>query len=200
MKIIDISQELLAADVYPGDPVPTLEPLSRIALGDECNLTAAHLCLHNGTHADAPLHYLEEEADVASLPLEPFLGKCHVVTVNGLLSGADMERLVPPGCKRLLLRGLGNAFLTQSAAFVLTDLGVNLVGTDAPSIGPQENEAAPHKELLGAGVVILEGLRLKGVKDGTYFLVAPPIKIAGADGAPVRALLLDRFFCFGEDG
>ena len=72
MKIIDISQELLAADVYPGDPVPTLEPLSRIALGDECNLTAAHLCLHNGTHADAPLHYLEEEADVASLPLEPF--------------------------------------------------------------------------------------------------------------------------------
>ena len=198
MKIIDISQELLQAPVYPGDPVPTLEPLSCIALGDACNLTAAHLCLHNATHADAPLHFLEDEADIASLALEPFLGSCQVVTATGLLTGADMEQLVPTGCKRLLL-GLGNAFLTQSAAFVLADLGVRLVGTDAPSIGPEQDEAAPHKELLGTGIMVLEGLSLSQVKDGAYFLIAPPIKIAGADGAPVRALLLDRFFCFSDD-
>lgn len=70
------------------------------------------------------LHFLEDEADIASLALEPFLGSCQVVTATGLLTGADMEQLVPTGCKRLLLRGLGNAFLTQSAAFVLADLGV----------------------------------------------------------------------------
>lgn len=151
MKIIDISHELLQAPVYPGDPVPSLEPLSRIALGDACNLTAAHLCLHNATHADAPLHFLEDEADIASLPLEPFLGTCQVMTVTGLLTGADMERLVPTGCKRLLLRGLGKAFLTQSAAFVLADLGGTAGGHRCALHRPRAGRGRASQRAAGCG-------------------------------------------------
>ena len=83
------------------------------------------------------------------------------------------------------------AFLTRSAAFVLADAGVLLVGTDALSIAPPQEETAPHRELLQRGIPILEGLQLDGIADGNYLLSALPLKLAGADVAPVRAVLLE---------
>ena len=93
---------------------------------------------------------------------------------------------------RLLLRGEGSAYLSQSGAFALADGGIALVGTDASSIAPYEDAVLPHQELLLAGVPILEGLDLSGVPDGNYILAAFPLKLEGLEAAPVRAVLLEE--------
>ncbi len=191
MHLYDISCPLLTSPVYPGDPPPHLDPIQRMDVGDECNLTALFTCLHTGTHADAPLHYLADGPGIASLPLEPFVGRCIVWSVQGDITGRDVDEKIEPGCRRVLIRGEGKAYLTRSAAFALADLGVQLVGTDADSIAPPDDEASPHRELLQNGVMILENLNLRRVADGEYFLFAPPILVGEVDGAPVRAVLMD---------
>ncbi|MCI9414459.1 MAG: hypothetical protein HFJ79_04660 [Clostridiales bacterium] len=191
MKLLDISRELTRAPVYPGDPEPSLRPLSRLSLGDPCNLSAMDMCLHNGTHLDAPLHFVPDGADAAQTPLDVCVGECYVIPFDGVLLGAQAEeitdRLHP---ERLLFKG--EMEISPSAAFVLSDAGVKLVGVEAPSIAPSESVAAVHRQLLGRGVHLLEGLDLSSVQEGYYFLFAVPLKIAGADGAPVRAVLLER--------
>ncbi|MCI8553755.1 MAG: cyclase family protein [Clostridiales bacterium] len=191
MKLLDISRELTRAPVYPGDPPPVLRPLSHLALGDVCNLTAVDMCLHNGTHLDAPLHFLPDGGDAAQTPLDVCVGECYVVDFEGVLLGAQaeqiIERLHP---ERLLFRG--RMEISPSAAFVLSGTEVKLVGVEAPSVAPPESAAAVHRQLLGGGVYLLEGLDLSAAREGYYFLFAAPLKIAGADGAPVRAVLLER--------
>lgn len=191
MKILDISRELLTAPVYPGDPAPRLEPLCRTDYGDVCNTSSLHACLHNGTHLDAPRHFVPDGADVAAVPLAACAGECQVVAFDGLLLGAQAEailaRLRQP---RLLLKG--QAELSPSAAFVLADAGLTLLGVEGQSVAGAECTVTVHRQLLDAGVLLLEGLDLSGVEEGTYFLIAAPLKIAGADGSPVRAMLLER--------
>ena len=191
MKIYDISRELLSAPVYPGDPEPKLRLTAMIGEGSDANVSQLSCCVHAGTHVDAPLHYLNGGRSAAQLAPEHFVGPCTVVSVSGLLTGSDAERLLERCSKRILLHGNGTAFLTRSAAFVLADAGVLLVGTDALSIAPPQEETAPHRELLQRGIPILEGLQLDGIADGKYLLSALPLKLAGADGAPVRAVLLE---------
>lgn len=191
MRLYDISRPLLTSPVYPGDPSPRLYPIQRMDVGDDCNLTALFACLHTGTHADAPLHFLADGQGIASLPLEPYVGRCAVLSVRRDITGQDVDESIVPGCRRLLIRGEGKAFLTPSAAFALGALGVQLVGTDADSIAPPDDEAAVHQELLQNGVMILENLDLNKVPDGEYFLFAPPVLVGEVDGAPVRAILVD---------
>ena len=190
MQIIDISRELFSAAVYPGDPESRLERIRRLETGDEYNLTALTCCSHAATHVDAPLHYLADGVGVSDLPLGDFYGPCSVVTVDGLITGADIDAILPLVEKRILFRGLERAFLLPSAAFALADGGVTLVGTDAPTVALEEDCTAVHTELLAAGVRILEGLSLSHVADGRYTLAACPLKLAGLDGAPGRAVLL----------
>lgn len=190
MKILDISREMLSAKVYPGDPAPRLEPLCRIAYGDPCNTSALYACLHNGTHLDAPCHFVPDGADAASLTLEACVGECSVVAFSGVLLGADMERLLPGLQPRILFKG--EVEISPSAAFVLADAGVLLVGVEASSVSSAPTTAAVHRQLLDTGMVLLEGLDLSQAEEGTYFLSAPPLKIAEADGSPVRALLFER--------
>lgn len=190
MKIIDISREMLQAPLYPGDPSPRLEPLSRLELGDECNLSALYTCLHSGTHLDAPLHFIPDGQSADQVLLEACVGECSVVEFDGLLLGAQAEELLPDLKPRVLFKG--KTELSPSAAFVLSDAGLLLLGVEGQSAAPVECTAPVHRQLLGSGMVLLEGLDLSQVKPGVYFLFAPPLRIEGGDGSPVRAVLVER--------
>lgn len=199
MKWIDISADLLTAPVYPGDPRPEIDEISRIENGDECNLSAMYVCLHAGTHADAESHFIEDGKTIDEMALDSYIGECLLVDFGpGLITGEDIERYVPEGTERLLIKGDGRAFLMEQAADELSFMGVKLVGTDAPSVGGDGvSQRKVHCALLGGGTAILEGLNLQLARPGRYFLVAPPVRIDGADGAPVRALLLQEYLFWG---
>ncbi len=187
---IDISREWTSAPLYPGDPKPALKRISDMRYGDECNTSVIAACVHTGTHMDAPCHFLEGAVDVQAVPLSICCGDCCVIEAKGMIVGEQMEKyawMIPP---RVLFKG--NVHLTQSAAFVLIDAGVRLVGVESTSVAPPDAEAEVHRLLLSSGVTILEGLDLSAVGAGQYYLHAAPIKIEGADGAPVRALLAKK--------
>lgn len=188
-KILDISRDLIAASVYPGDPVPRREILRRIEQGDMCNLSAFYSGCHTATHIDAPLHFVEGGEAIDQFPLERFYGPCTVVDAVGLVTGEDIDRIGGACQKKVLFRGDGKAFLTQSAAFALAELGVELVGTDAQSIAAIGDETAPHRGLLEAGILILEGLDLSQAEPGDYILSAFPLYLKGAEASLTRAVL-----------
>ena len=190
MKIIDITKELFSAPVYPGDPRPELEPIHRMQDGAGCNLSVLHACLHNGTHMDAPLHFCADGKDMAQVNLEDCIGECSVVQWDGELYGADVEKMLPALRPRVLFKG--NVQISQSAAFVLSDSQITLVGVESQTVEPDGGDGSVHRQLLGNNVIALEGLDLSKVEEGTYFLFAAPLKIDGADGTPVRAILLER--------
>lgn len=187
VKWIDISREWLSAPVYPGDRAPSVEKTSDIHMGDVCTTSVIHACLHTGTHMDAPCHFWEGAGDIASVPLSVCCGDCLVIEANGTLVGESLEDYMWLAPARVLFKG--NVTLSQSAAFVLMDAGVKLIGVEGVSVAPFEAEAEVHRLLLSGNIVILEGLDLSAVEAGQYVLHAVPIRIAGADGAPVRALL-----------
>lgn len=190
MKLWDISRELLTAPLYAGDPPPRMQTVFDVELGDAFTVSTLTCCLHNGTHMDAPLHCFPQGADVTSLPPEQTVGECCVVSHDGALLGEDAERLVPRLLPRVLFRG--RMELTQSAAFVLADAGVRLIGVEGTSVASAAASAAVHRQLLGAGIALLENLDLSSVRDGRYFLFAAPLKIRGAEATPVRAILVER--------
>lgn len=197
MEIIDISRDLMTAQVYEGDPVPKMERISRLDTGDECNLSALYACLHAGTHADAPRHFIENGEDIASLPLAPFIGPCRVIEIPGVVTGADIDRLFPKDCTRVLIKTGGEGYLHKSAADEIAIRAPLLLGIDSLSIGSPEEPRSAHRALLGAGVGVLEGLELSCVSPGDYFLFAPPVKIGSADGAPARAVLISGYIFWG---
>ncbi len=193
MTVFDISTELRSAPVYLGDTETKLVRQKSIAKGDSYNLTAITISLHTGTHIDSPAHFLEDGMTVDEMELDTFMGGCRVISVIGRqddLTGADIEELVPEGTQRVLFKTLGSCRLTRSAAFALVSAGVRLVGIDAQSVAPEEDETAVHKELMLAGIAILEGLTLRHVQSGAYTLMALPLKIEGVEGAPCRAILM----------
>lgn len=190
MLLYDISREILSAEVYEGDPKPASHSIQSIAEGSMYNLSSVSMCTHTGTHIDAPLHYDDEGEDVASMRISRFYGKCTVVTINGILTGDDMEQLLPHCERRLILHSSGQAFISVSAARVIADSKLVLIGTDAMSIAPPFDEHMPHLELARAGVAVLEGLFLDGVEDGEYILSAFPLKLGGLEAAPCRAVLM----------
>lgn len=190
MKLIDITRELLNAPVYGNDPAPRIQPLSRISLGDADNTSAISACLHNGTHMDAPKHFIPDGTPIHQVKLETCIGECVVLECNGLLLGDEAEKLLPYCKKRVLFKG--DVQLSPSAAFVLSNAGIILLGVEKPSVAPHEYSAEVHRQLLGTGMVLLEGLDLTHAKVGeTYLLMAAPIKIGGVDGSPVRAVLAE---------
>lgn len=193
MTVYDITAELTAAEVYPGDPVTKVTRVRRIKSGDGCNLTAVSMCTHAGTHLEAPLHFIDSGLSVNELDLALFIGECSVVACNGFcddITGADIERLVQKGTRKVLFKTVGRCRLTRSAAFALVNIGVELVGIDAISIAPEDDEESVHRELMSAGIAVLEGLVLRHVRSGSYTLVALPMKIDGVEAAPCRAILL----------
>ena len=191
MIIHDISRDALTMPVYEGDPEPQVEMLRSLDNLDEYNLSYVSMTTHTGTHIDAPLHYNDDGSSIDMLRLNTFYGKCTVVSVEGILTGADMERLLPYCKRRVLFRGRGKTFLSYSAAIVLADSKVVLVGTDADSIAPPFDETNTHRTLARAGIAILENLNLDAIRAGEYDLCAFPIKLGGLEAAPCRALLFE---------
>ena len=191
--LIDITQGLLTAKVYPGDPAPRLTALQRMDEGALYNLSALSLCVHNGTHVDAPFHFLAEGETVERLPLERFVGDCFLARCEGELGAAEaaaiLARARAAGADRRILIA-GEAVVTEAAARVFAEAGLWLLGNESQTVGPPEAPMAVHRILLGAGTVLLEGVVLTGLAEGRYFLNAAPLSLAGADGAPCRAWLL----------
>ena len=191
--LIDISQELLSCEVYPGDPAPEITPLRRMAEGESYNLSQLRMCVHNGTHIDAPFHFLREGKTVERLPLEHFVGDCFLARLEGPVTGADaaaiLTRASEAGAdKRILIAG--EAVVTAEAARVFAAAGLLLLGNEGQTVGPPEAPMEVHLILLDAGTVLLEGIVLKGLEEGRYFLNAAPLDLAGADGSPCRAWLM----------
>lgn len=198
MELIDISKNIFEAPVYPGDPAPLAEKISRIELGDECNLTAMYACLHNGTHCDAPLHFIDDGKSVKELDLSAFIGSCMVIEAGEVITGEIIDKYLPERCERVLFK-TGGGFIHESAASELALRGVKLVGIDSCSIDPQ-GDFGPlaHRSILGAGIAVLEGLELSQVKPGNYFLIAPPVNTGDYEAAPVRAVLVSGYIFWGE--
>ena len=192
MILYDISRDILTTQPYEGDPAPQVTVLSSIENGDAYNMTQVTMCTHNATHIDAPKHFDDDGATIGKIRLSHLYGKCTVVTIDGVLTGEDMEELLPHCKKRLILHGRGNAYLTSSAAQVVAESGLVLIGTDAVCIAAPFDELRTHLELARAGVVVLENLFLEGVQDGLYTLSAFPIKLSGLEAAPCRAVLIDE--------
>ena len=190
MTIYDISQEVFSCAVYPGDPVPERQILSSTAAGDLYNLTAFSMCAHNGTHIDAPFHFLEDGKAVEQLPLDVFVGDCYVARHEGDVTAEAARAIVEKagGAERLLIAG--NATVTADAADVFADTGLRLLGNEGQTIGPENAPMQVHLILLRRGIALLEGIVLSNVPEGRYFLSAAPLNLAGADGAPCRAFLI----------
>lgn len=201
MKIIDISNDLLTAEVFEGDPVPEIINIQSISDSSYYNLNSINACLHNGTHVDAPLHFLEDGDSVDKYDPERFIGECTVLEVSpGIITGQLVEDCFPRGCKRLLLKSKGRAFIHETAAEIMAYLGYELVGTDGTTVEPPDSNGATHRTLLSSNIAILEGLNLEQAANGTYFLIAPPVKIVGAEASFTRALLVsDYIFWSGKD-
>ena len=195
MTIYDISQEVFGCRVYPGDPAPERELLCSTERGELYNLTAFRMCAHNGTHVDAPFHFLRDGKTVDAICLEAFVGKAYVAEHQGAVSGQDAleifetaKRQDPEAAKRILIKG--DAVVSPEAAKVFAANRILLLGNESQSVGPEDAPMEVHRILLGAELVLLEGIRLGAVSEGVYFLSAAPLNLAGADGSPCRAFLI----------
>ena len=195
MKHYDISQEVFGCAVYPGDPAPSREVLSDMAKGDLYNLTAFRMCAHNGTHIDAPHHFIRDGKTVDQLSVRYLVGPAYVAEHQGVLTAKDAALILSKAQlageeanKRILIKG--DAEVSEEAAAVFAAAGIYLLGNESQTVGPENAPMKVHLILLEAEVVLLEGIRLGEVREGAYTLFAAPINLAGADGAPCRAVLL----------
>ena len=190
MKIYDISQEIFSCEVYPGDPKPEKQTLCATADGALYNLTAFSMCAHNGTHIDAPFHFLPQGKTVDRMPLDAFVGECFVARHEGELSAADAEEICrrSGNAQRILIAG--KATVNAEAARVFAEKALLLLGNEGQTVGPAEAPMEVHLILLGRGIALLEGIVLTDVPEGRYFLSAAPLNLGGADGAPCRAYLI----------
>ncbi|MBQ0098764.1 MAG: cyclase family protein [Oscillospiraceae bacterium] len=192
MKFYDISRDTITSKVYKGDPDTQYSFIKSTDNGDMYNLSQFSMCSHAGTHIDAPFHFDEDGKKIGEMRMSQFYGKCTVVTIEGILTGEDIERLLPHCNKRIIFHSNSTAYLSFSAAQVLSDSDVVLVGTDAISIAPDFDEAKTHQTLARANIAVLENLVLNGVKDGIYTLCAFPLKLSSLEAAPCRAVLIEE--------
>lgn len=192
MKIYDISQEIFSCKVYPGDPKPEKQTLCTTEKGDLYNLTAFSMCAHNGTHIDVPFHFLGEGKTVEQMDLNTFVGDCYVARHSSDVKAMEAHAILrkAEGASRILIAGL--ATVTAEAAEVFANSGICLLGNESQTVGPENAPMQVHKILLRKDVALLEGIVLTNVPEGQYFLSAAPLCLAGADGAPCRAYLIEK--------
>lgn len=193
--------------VWPEDPPVEIFRASRIEDGEVANVTRINMSVHTGTHIDAPYHFIREGQTVENIDINLLTGRVYVLH----LPDADLITLdmvenspIPPRTKRVLFRtrnsdhwasgehrtfDTGYVALSPEAADYLIGRGVKLIGVDYLSVAPFNDVVTTHQILLGSGIVIVEGLNLSEVSQGRYTLYCLPLKIAGADGAPARAIL-----------
>lgn len=187
---------------WPGDTPFSCGWSARIADGSSVNLTSITSSPHVGTHADAPLHVRDGAPAAEALPIDAFIGTALVLDASGAPRdiGPELAERIPVGTTRLLLRtGMTIASgrfpddwpaLTAEAAALLVQRGLRLLGVDAPSVDRRASvRLEVHHALFAGGSCVLENLDLREVSEGRYELLAPPLRWAGVDAAPVRAVL-----------
>lgn len=195
MKIYDISQEVFGCAVFPGDPSPQRIEKLKISNGDICNLTEFHMCAHNGTHVDAPYHFCDGGKTIDQVSLERFIGYAYVSAHEGDITAEDARNILAAAkacdersSQRILVKG--KAVMTPEAARVFADEKILLFGNESQTVGPEDAPMEVHLIMLGAEIVLLEGIRLSAVPEGSYLLNAAPLNLGGADGSPCRATLI----------
>lgn len=193
--IYDISQEVWSCKVFPGDPAPKKTQVLSMKNGDICNLTSIEMCSHNGTHVDAPAHFIADGKTIDEVGLDPYVGDCYLVRGEGDITGERAVEIVKAAreagaWERILLAG--KITVTAEAAKVFVQEKVKLVGNESQTVGPEDAPLEVHQILLGAGICLLEGVVLKDVPDGKYLLSAAPLNLGGCEGAPCRAILIKR--------
>jgi arylformamidase len=204
MEIIDISQVIRPGiPVWPGDQKYLHRWTMCMKEGDSCNVSAVTMTAHLGAHVDAPLHCNEDGLDVAAISLRPYIGPARVISVapQKEIAAGDLKDKAWEGVERVLFKTRASSepegrferdyvSISEDAAEFLGEKGVLLVGTDAPSVDAFRSATMKiHKILLNRGVAILEGIRLNHVAPGDYELISLPLRFAGLDGSPVRAIL-----------
>ncbi len=204
MKIYDVSQEIFEGmAAWPGDQPFKRRWTARLDENGPYNLSAITLSSHSGTHLDAPFHILNAGEEIMRLTLDLFIGPARVIAVDskGVIRPRDLERMNWNGIERILFKTRqtsqpGDRFdpefasIDGDAAALIAGRGIRLVGIDSPSIDAfGSSELVAHKILLAHGIPVLEGLRLGNIPEGDYELICLPLKFAGGDGSPVRAIL-----------
>lgn len=190
---------------FDGDPLVSFGRAASMADGAICNISRLDIGVHSGTHVDAPIHFIDGAAGIEAVALDALIGPALVVDarrVTGNFDRAAIESFdIPAGTERLLLRSRNSelwnnpafdrsfAAVTPDGAKALVELGLRLVGNDYLSIAPFGNPTPTHVTLLGAGIVVLEGLDLRNVEPGTYDLICLPLRIPGSDGGPARVVV-----------
>jgi len=208
MKIYDVTLKIKPNMVsWPGDPRVSRALINVKSPEKPFNVSSLSMSVHTGTHVDAPYHIFADGDTIDQLPLKSLFGRTYVQELPDIdLITADvlMQAEIPPRTRRILFKTRNSEYwneeepkfhkdfvaLSLDAAKYLVKRGVKLVGIDYLSIAPYKNAVEVHETLLGAGVVILEGLNLTGVTQGRYTLYCLPLKIDGADGAPARVILV----------
>jgi arylformamidase len=206
---IDVTATLDPATtpVYEGDAPMKFEFLKDMRKGDAFTLSVYSLGAHSGTHIDAPMHFVRDGASIDRVPLEPLIGPARVIDIADnvqAIAAAELDRHAWRGAQRVIFRTRSSlrgwmssstfrrdfAYIAPDAAQLLADAGVQLVGIDYIS-AEQFGAPAPrtHRILLGKGIPIVEGLALEGVRAGDYDLIVLPMKVAGHEGAPARAVM-----------
>ncbi len=204
MEIYDISQNISSETaVWPGDPEFRQRWAARIRDGASSNVSAIDMCVHTGTHVDAPFHLDDAAADIAGMSLHHFTGAARVFSLDAdpCIRASDLSTLDWDNVERVLFKTRNGLrpentmdpdfiYLAADAAEFLVRRRILLVGLDAPSVDSADCEDLPsHRILLQRNVAILEGARLESVPPGDYELICLPLKLAGLDGSPVRAIL-----------
>lgn len=190
---------------WPGEPAPNFELISDIENGGEVNVTFCRMVAHTGTHMDAPHHFLAHGRGIDSFPLEIGIGRARVIDMPNVdvVTRKHLEGKGIAKGERVLIKTRNSqadwttldfqenyVAIDSSAAQFLVDSGVVLVGVDYLSVGTyQGDNAETHKTLLGNEVWILEGLALRDIPEGIYDFICLPLRIAGCDGSPARAVL-----------
>jgi arylformamidase len=205
MTLFDVTRPIHPGmAVYPGDPEVVVRRVSSIPTGAPANVSMLSLGSHTGTHVDPPLHFCEGAPAVDQLPLDVLIGpaRLYEVAVRRQIDAASLAGLDLAACPRVLFQVRtsshgpqvcgrpGAAGIAADAVEVLIQAGVRLVGLEDSSADPHESADFPaHRALLGAGVIIVEGLDLSAVSPGPYELLCLPLKLSGGDGAPARVIL-----------
>jgi arylformamidase len=209
MKLYDITRTLTPRTaVFPGDTPVAITPTMQMRNGDSANVTSLAMSAHAGTHVDAPRHYADDGEGIDGVSLDILIGPARVVTldVREVITVHDLETIRQPTPDslppiRLLIHTRASdapddvwsadfVYFTSEAAEWLGANGVQLIGTDAPSVDPATSKDLPaHRAFLKHDVIILENLCLRGVPDGDYELIALPLKIKDNDAAPARVIL-----------
>ncbi len=206
MNWIDVSVPVKTGMAHwPGDIDVSVEPVSRMADGEQCNLSRIHMSAHTGTHMDAPLHFVDGAVSIDRMPLDATLGVARVIEIAATeaIGRAELEPFAIESGERLIIKTANSArcwetdefitnfiYISEEAAKYLVERKVRSVGVDYLSVaGFYKDTVETHVVLLGAGIWIMEGLDLRRIAPGHYDLICLPLKLLGADGAPARAIL-----------